>query len=277
MVTTNGHKQHEFILYNSYSLYWCLLVFIRGCLSRSVFSFSVSLCLCGHIFSCDAVATCFNNPGYYIMIVTRKKDIAVVKELLAGRKNLVIVGCAECAAVCRTGGSEQVKEMAEALSDWNILATISIQSPCDKRISARDMKRIAEEVEGADAILALTCGSGVQALDEVTGKPVIAALDTHFLGMVERLGRFYERCSHCGDCIINDMGGICGVTLCPKGVRNGPCEGINGIKCEVYPEKDCVWHTIYERLRSRGMESLFLNYHGPVDWEKNHAPGEEVW
>jgi hypothetical protein len=38
-----------------------------------------------------------------------------------------------------------------------------------------------------------------------------------------------------------------------------------------------VWHTIYERLKSRGMESFFLNYHGPVDWEKNHTPGEEVW
>ena len=217
------------------------------------------------------------NPGFDIMIVTRKKDINAVKDLLEGRKNLVIVGCAECAAVCRTGGSEQVRKMAETLSDWNILATISIQSPCDKRISTRDMKRIAEEVEGADAILALTCGSGVQALDEVTSKPVIAALDTHFLGMVERLGSFYERCSHCGDCIINDTGGICGVTLCPKSIRNGPCEGINGTKCEVYPEKDCVWHLIHERLAARGCGDSFLRYHEPVNWDETHSPGEEVW
>lgn len=211
------------------------------------------------------------------MIVTRKKDLAVIKDILKDRRNLVIVGCAECAAVCQTGGSEQVKEMAEALADHNVLATISIQSPCDKRISSRDMKRIAEEVEGADAIVALTCGSGVQALDEVTSKPVIAALDTHFLGMVERLGRFYEKCSHCGACIINDTAGLCPVTACPKGVRNGPCEGIRGTKCEVYEDRDCVWHSIYERMKSRGESDRFTAYHGPVDWTEIHSPREELW
>lgn len=211
------------------------------------------------------------------MIVTSKKDLGLVKGLLKNKKNLVIVGCAECAAVCQTGGSEQVKQMTEALADWNVLATISIQSPCDKRISSRDMKRIAEEVEGADAIVALTCGSGAQALDEVTSKPVIAALDTHFLGMVERLGRFYERCSHCGQCIINDTAGLCAVTACPRSIRNGPCEHITGTKCDVYPERDCVWHSIYERMKSRGTVDAFTAYHGPVDWAEHHSPREELW
>ncbi len=211
------------------------------------------------------------------MIVTTKKDLDAIKGLLSDKKKLVIVGCAECAAVCQTGGSEQVREMAEALSNHEVLATISIQSPCDKRISSRDLKRIAEEVEEADALIALTCGSGAQALDEVTSKPVIAALDTHFLGMVERLGRFYERCSHCGQCILNDTAGLCAVTACPRRVRNGPCEHILGTKCDVYPQRDCVWHSVYERLKERGMDALFLAYHGPVDWSKNHSPREEIW
>ena len=115
------------------------------------------------------------------MIVTTKKDINYIKSLLNKDKNIIIVGCSECAAVCQTGGSEQVKEMVNNLSEKNILSTISIESPCDKRISSRDFRRISEEIEKTDVIVALMCGSGVQAINEVTGKPVIAALDTEFL------------------------------------------------------------------------------------------------
>jgi ferredoxin len=211
------------------------------------------------------------------MIVTTKKNFNEILQSIGDHRRIVIVGCAECAAVCQTGGSQQVADMAESLSDREVLATISIQSPCDKRISSRDMKRIAEETENADAIIALTCGSGVQALTEVTGKKVIAALDTHFLGMVERLGRFYERCSHCGHCILNDTADICPVTRCPRKVKNGPCEFIIGDTCDVFPETECIWHTIYRRLKERGEEKRFLNYHKPAEWNNHHSPQEAVW
>ncbi|RPI95968.1 MAG: 5,10-methylenetetrahydrofolate reductase, partial [Spirochaetales bacterium] len=79
------------------------------------------------------------------MIVTHKKDPGIVKKYASDARKIIIVGCSECAAVCRTGGSEQVKEMAEHFSDCEVLATISIESPCDKRISARDFRRIEEE------------------------------------------------------------------------------------------------------------------------------------
>lgn len=212
------------------------------------------------------------------MIVTRKKAPQTIQELAERYKKLIIVGCSECAAVCQTGGSEQVKEMATLLGNGReILATISIESPCDKRISARDFRRLEKELEGADALVALTCGSGVQAIAEVTGKKVIAALDTDFLGMVERLGRFYERCSHCGHCILNDTAGICPVTLCPRGLRNGPCENIHGTRCDVNNDRDCVWHTIYERLSSRGEAERFAAYHEPPDWSTCRSPREEIW
>lgn len=211
------------------------------------------------------------------MIVTHSKDPGIVKKYASDARKIIIVGCSECAAVCRTGGSEQVKEMADLFADHEVLATISIESPCDKRISARDFKRIEEELSGADALIALTCGSGAQAIAEVTGKRVIAALDTDFVGMVERLGRFFERCSHCGECLLNETAMLCPVTLCPKGVRNGPCEGIKGTRCEVYADRDCVWHTIYRRLEERGESGLFTAYHEPVDWFQCHTPREAVW
>lgn len=210
------------------------------------------------------------------MIVTSRKESETIKKLLGDMKNLIIVGCSECAAVCRTGGSEQVREMAELLGDRNILATISIESPCDKRISMRDFRRIEEELAEAEALIVLACGSGVQAVSEVTGKRVIAALDTHFLGMVERLGKFYEKCSHCGLCILNDTSALCAVTLCPMGIRNGPCEWVHDGKCEAYDDRDCVWHLIYRRLEERGERDRFLIFHKPVDWSLSHSPREET-
>ncbi|MCP4131182.1 MAG: 5,10-methylenetetrahydrofolate reductase [bacterium] len=218
------------------------------------------------------------------MIVTHKKDFKEIEDRIANKKRIVIVGCSECAAVCQTGGSEQVKEMVEKvenLQDTKILATISIESPCDKRISTRDFRRIKEEIDDAETLVALTCGSGVQAISEVTGKPVVAALNTNFLGMVERLGKFHERCSHCGECILNDTAQMCPVTRCPKGVRNGPCEGISGTQCEVDEKIECVWHTIYEKMEKENQKKEspkeFVKYHEPVDWEKNHLPGEVIW
>ncbi|HPO46623.1 MAG TPA: methylenetetrahydrofolate reductase C-terminal domain-containing protein, partial [Spirochaetota bacterium] len=219
----------------------------------------------------------FRHYGECAMIVTRKKDVETVKKHASKARKVIIVGCSECAAICRTGGSEQVREMAEAFSDREVLATISIESPCDKRISTRDFKRIEEELADADALIALTCGSGAQAISEVTGKRVVAALDTDFVGMVERLGRFYERCSHCGECILNETALLCPVTLCPKGVRNGPCDGIKGTACEVYEDRECVWHAIHSRLTERGELEAFTVYHAPVDWSECHSPKEAVW
>lgn len=211
------------------------------------------------------------------MIVTRKKDISDIREHLSGRDRIVIIGCSECAAVCRTGGSEQVKELAAALADKTVTATLSIESPCDKRITSRDLKRIAYELDEADAIVALTCGSGVQAIAETSGREVVAALDTFFLGMVERLGRFYERCAQCGRCILNDTADLCPVARCPKQIRNGPCDGVRAnAMCEVYEDRECVWHTIYGRLTAAQRATLFTTYHEPVDWSENHTPREEI-
>lgn len=211
------------------------------------------------------------------MIITTKKEIIEIQPHLSQYQQLIIVGCSECAAACSTGGSEQVKEMAEMAGKERVLLTITIQAPCDKRILQRDMKRIEKEIKETDAIVALTCGSGAQAISEVTGKTVIAALNTHFLGMVERLGRFYQRCAECGDCILNDTAGICPYTLCPRKVRNGPCEFINGSACDVHPDAECVWHLIFTRLSQQGRENQFLVYHPPLRWEKCYSPQQVVW
>jgi len=42
------------------------------------------------------------------------------------------------------------------------------------------------------------------------------------------------------------------VTICAKGLVNGPCGGTDDGKCEVSREKDCAWTLIYRRLEALG-------------------------
>ena len=85
----------------------------------------------------------------------------------------------------------------------------------------------------ADAILALTCGDGAQSIkDANTDKEVIPALDTLFLGEVERGGHFSQKCLLCGECIIDMTDTLCPLTLCAKGLLNGPCGGSKNKKSD---------------------------------------------
>lgn len=70
-------------------------------------------------------------------------------------------------------------------------------------------------------------------------KRMIARTEAFFKGMV-------FDCRSCGQCVLDKTGLICPMT-CPKGLRNGPCGGTLEGRCEVYPDKDCVWVRIHER------------------------------
>jgi hypothetical protein len=52
--------------------------------------------------------------------------------------------------------------------------------------------------------------------------------------------------------VLAETGGICPVTICAKGLVNGPCGGTRKGKCEVDPEKDCAWVLIFNRLKKLG-------------------------
>jgi hypothetical protein len=201
------------------------------------------------------------------MIVTTQKDFSQVLSALGGGRRWVVVGCAECAAICRTGGSDQVEEMVRRLEEAGreVLAAVSLASPCDRRLSRRDLKRVEAELTAADGVVCLSCGGGAQAVGDVVGLPVVSALDAHFAGTVERLGLFREECALCGDCVLNDTGGLCPVALCPKGVRNGPCEGSLRGRCEVDPEAECAWERIFGRTAAEKRVPGFQRVHSPPD------------
>ncbi|GAB4276401.1 MAG: methylenetetrahydrofolate reductase C-terminal domain-containing protein [Deferrisomatales bacterium] len=195
------------------------------------------------------------------MVVTTQKGLDEILDAVGEAQGLVLVGCSECAAVCQTGGSAQVDEMVERLEERGkrVLAAVSLASPCDRRLSRRDLKRVEAELARAEAVVCLACGGGVQAVASVVDTPVVAALDAHFVGTVERLGRFHEECALCGECVLNDTGGLCPAALCPKGLRNGPCEGSRDGRCETDPDTECLWERIHERLEAAGRTEAFTS------------------
>ncbi len=200
------------------------------------------------------------------MVVTTPKPVEEILSALGAGERWVVLGCSECAAVCQTGGSAQVDEMVRRLEDAGrtVLASISLDSPCDRRLDRRDLRRVAGELAEADGVLCLACGGGAQAVADVVDVPVVVGLDAHFVGTVERVGLFHEECALCGRCVLNETAGLCPVALCPKGLRNGPCEGARDGRCDADPEAECVWERIHARLAERGSTG-FGTYRPPPD------------
>ncbi len=193
------------------------------------------------------------------MIITVKKPLPELLEMLGGAKKVAIVGCDSCAAACRTGGAPEIDQMAQALEDrgFQVVARVLPQECCHKLLVRKELKVLPDT--GVEAVVCLACGSGVQTVADNVCLPVYPANDTSFLGQVERVGIFHEYCRMCGQCVLGRTGGICPVTRCAKGLVDGPCGGQKNGKCEVDPENDCAWIAIYERLKALGREDLLFS------------------
>lgn len=192
------------------------------------------------------------------MIITQKKPIEELLAMLEGVKKVAIVGCANCAAACQTGGEKEVQEMKAFLEQqgMEVVATVLPEECCHKLLVKKDTKVLRDC--GADAVVGMACGDGVQTVADNIQLPVYPANNTMFLGQVERVGMFREYCRMCGDCVLGSTGGICPITKCAKSLVNGPCGGQKNGKCEVNPENDCAWIQIYNRLVDIGQEDRLL-------------------
>mgnify|MGYP000867240042 FL=1 len=80
-------------------------------------------------------------------------------------------------------------------------------------------------------------------------------------------------CRMCGNCLLQETAFICHMA-CPKGLRNGPCGGVNNGFCYVDPTRRCAWYLIYERSRRMHRERKLLEVLPPVDWDR---AGTETW
>jgi hypothetical protein len=104
------------------------------------------------------------------------------------------------------------------------------------------------------------------------GLVVLPACNTLFGAVVDAQGNFYEKCSMCGECVLDITGGICPITLCSKGLLNGPCGGVDRGKCEVDKDKDCAWVLIYKELEKRKKLDTLKKIQAPKDFKKTIKP-----
>ncbi len=209
------------------------------------------------------------------MIIGTQKSRAEWAELVKDYHSLFLVGCGACATVCKVGGEDEIFAAQEWLEErgHEVVGSVILDEACHIMRAARELRRCKHQVEEADALLVLSCGGGVQSISDCVDKRVLAGVNSLFLGNIRRFGEFEERCSLCGDCILNETAGICPVTNCAKGLLNGPCGGLEDGHCEVDENRQCAWLRIYERLEKQQRQGVFDRAVQPKDWSRKYKPG----
>lgn len=205
------------------------------------------------------------------MIISVQKPLEEIRASVAPYRRLAIFGCGGCAAVCQTGGTKQVEELARELSDKEIVFTLQIDEPCDQRILARELRRVSDRLENVEAVLVLACGTGVQVVASAIDVPCLTGLDTVFPGTVIHSGNYLENCDACGECVLNQTAAICPRARCPKGILNGPCSEKLDERCSVDPESECVWVSIANRAEALGLSETGAEF-PPIKWSRQVRP-----
>ncbi len=214
------------------------------------------------------------------MIIAERKPLEEIRNMLAGYKRILVVGCGTCVTICWAGGEKEVGILSSQLrlassKDGNELSVMEavVERQCEKEMV---IEELGDKVQEVEAILSMGCGAGVQTMAELfEEKPIFPALNTTFIGMPEKEGLWLEMCGACGDCFLDRTGGICPVVRCAKGLLNGPCGGTRkGGKCEIDPEKDCAWVLIYRRLEKQGRLDLMRKYYEPKNYRAVKRPGK---
>ena len=212
------------------------------------------------------------------MIVAERKSLEEIEAMVEGMQKILVVGCGTCVAVCMAGGEKEVELLAAQLrmkgkleGKPRIVDEITVTRQCDKEY----LEPLAKYIDEYEAVISTACGAGVQFLAErYDHKIVLPALNTRFIGVAEDAGVWSQRCTACADCVLDQTGGICPMTICPKNLMNGPCGGTNHGKCEVDDEKDCAWTLIYNRLKKIGRLDYLKKIQPPKDYSVMTKPGK---
>jgi hypothetical protein len=217
--------------------------------------------------------------GGWDVHATIQKPLEEILNALEDGEKVMVVGCGNCAAKAKSGGEPETEAMAERLRVKGVTVTGWTVPPnggslC-KLSAVQELlnKDHKAESQAADSFLVLACGQGVHTvIDATDARMVHPGCDTIFGGETVADDFITEYCSLCGECVLENTGGLCPVTLCAKSLLNGPCGGAKDGKCEVDPDRDCGWRLIFERLRKLGREELMLEYQPPKNWLRAGAP-----
>ena len=211
------------------------------------------------------------------MIVAERKTLEQIEAMIEGFDKILIAGCGTCVAVCMAGGEKETELLAAELrmkgkleGKQRTIDQITITRQCDKEY----LEQLAKYIDDYDAVVSMGCGAGVQFMAErYDDKIVLPALNTRFIGVAEGAGVWTQRCMACADCILDQTGGICPMTICAKNLLNGPCGGTDKGKCEVDSEKDCAWTLIYKKMEKLGRLDYIKKIQPPKDYSVMTKPG----
>lgn len=206
------------------------------------------------------------------MIITKQKPLDHLMQRI-GTNPVFLIGCSECATLCKTGGKDELTILEQTFTANHIpvQGTIILEPACHLLNSKRLLATAKPRIDKADILLVMACGNGVQTVHELyPDKTVISGTDALFIGEITRNGVFEKRCAICGDCLLDEFCGLCPVARCPKSMLNGPCGGITDGKCEQDPNLPCIWDLIYRTLKDNHQLHLLKTIHPPKDWSKGH-------
>ena len=212
------------------------------------------------------------------MIVGDRKPLDEILESIKDFKKILLLGCGGCVTICFSGGEKAAGLLASQISiarknDNNPIEIIELTPTrvCEFEF----IDELKEQIESADAILSLSCGVGVQTLAEHFETCIaIPALNTKFMGYPVEHAVWEERCAGCGDCVLEWTGGLCPISRCAKKLLNGPCGGSADGVCEVDTDKECIWHSIYERLKKLDRLENLEKVRDPKDWRTSTNAGQ---
>ena len=210
------------------------------------------------------------------MIISQQKPLEELLLSLKEYNKVFLVGCGECAATCKSGGQPELLKMKAELEAKGKTVTGFCMpgAPCVAAQIKTELARNIKALRESEALVVLACGLGVQSVKDNNrlSQAILPANNTIFGAVMDAQGNFYEKCSMCAECVLGQTSGICPVTLCPKGLLNGPCGGMNKGKCEVDNEKDCAWVLIYKELEKKNSLDKIRVIHKERDYQKALRP-----
>ena len=130
------------------------------------------------------------------MIVSTRKPVEEILDMLKGVKKVAICGCHECALACKVGGDDEVAEMKQLLESkgFQVVATAM---PTESCLNFHVRKAAKELMKGnPEAVLSLACGSGIQTLAGQLKVPVYPGSNTQFIVLLPR-ANYENSCMVC--------------------------------------------------------------------------------
>jgi len=180
------------------------------------------------------------------MLITQLKSKDEILSLAGGKT--VIISCEGCKEVYFPE-AEAAELYKELLAGGVALAVVETDYICNPDNLELYLQKHMGSIDAADTILVFSCGVGVQTVSaRFVGMPIFAACDTCPLPGHQGVTPLEYDCDQCGECYLNNTGGICPITACSKSLVNGQCGGAKDGKCEVDKDMECGWDRIYRRL-----------------------------